>query len=174
MRNMGEKLFKRSQEMRSKEQFVQLAEQYMDTVFRFAFSYLKSKADADDVTQNVLLKLYQTDRDFESEAHLKHWLLRVTANECKTHWRSKWSRMEDFEDYAGSLVFEEPRYSDLFYAVMALDRKYRTVIVLHYYEGYGVAEIANLLGVPQGTVGTRLRRARERLKQYLVEETCDE
>lgn len=160
--------------MISREQFIQLAERHMDTVFRFAFSYLKNKADADDVTQTVLLKLCQTDRVFESDDHLKHWLLRVTVNECRSHWRSRWSSMEDFQDYAGTLAFEEPRYSDLFYAVMALDRKYRTVIVLHYYEGYGVAEIARLLKVPQGTVGTRLRRARQQLKRYLMEGTDDE
>ena len=65
------------------ENFTSLAQKYMDTVFRLAFSYLKSRADADDVTQNVLLALYRTDKAFESEAHVKNWLIRVTINECK-------------------------------------------------------------------------------------------
>ena len=58
--------------MLKKEQFVQLAQQYMDTIFRLAFSYLKSQPDADDVTQTVLLRLYQSDKDFQSDCHLKH------------------------------------------------------------------------------------------------------
>ena len=106
---------------------------------------------------------------FESDAHVKHWLLRVTINECKRRWRSSWSRTEWLEDYVNELVFEERPYSDLFQAIMTLDKKYRTVIVLYYYEGYALSEIATLLGIPQGTVGTRLRRAREQLKRYLLE-----
>ena len=73
-------------------------------------------------------------------------------------------------DYAGSLVFEEPQYSDLFDAIMALDAKYRIVIYLYYYEGYSIEEIAGLLNQPRGTIGTRLKRAREKLKRYLSEE----
>jgi len=155
--------------MPTKEDFVRLAQLHMDAVFRLAYSYLKSRSDADDVTQTVLLRLYETDKTFASDAHVKNWMLRVTANECKKRWRSPWSRMECYEDAAESLIFEEKRYSDLFQAIMALDKKYRTVIVLYYYEGYAVAEIAALLGIPQGTVGTRLRRAREQLKRYLLE-----
>lgn len=155
--------------MPTKEEFARLAALHMDAVFRLAFSYLKNRADADDVTQIALLRLYETNKVFESDTHVKHWLLRVTINECKQRWRSSWSRTECFEDYVNELVFEEQRYSDLFQAIMALDKKYRTVIVLYYYEGYAVAEIATLLGIPQGTVGTRLRRAREQLKRYLLE-----
>lgn len=65
------------------EQFTRYAEQHMDTVFRVAFSYMKSRADADDITQNVLIKLYHAEKKFEDDTHLKHWLIRVTINECK-------------------------------------------------------------------------------------------
>lgn len=155
--------------MLTKEEFARMAALHMDAVFRLAFSYLKNRADADDVTQTALLRLYETNKVFESDAHVKHWLLRVTINECKRRWRSSWSRTECLEDYVNELVFEERPYSDLFQAIMALDKKYRTVIVLYYYEGYALSEIATLLGIPQGTVGTRLRRAREQLKRYLLE-----
>ena len=156
--------------MLTKEQFVQLAQLYMDTIFRLAFNCLKSKTDADDVTQTVLLRLYETGKTFENEDHLKYWLIRVTLNECKKYWRSPWRRTEDFQDYANSLTVEEPRHSELFDAVMALDQKYRVVIFLYYYEGYTLKEIARLLKLPQGTVGTRLKRAKERLKKILSEE----
>ena len=153
--------------MLSEEQFTSLAKTHMDMIFRLAFSYLKSRADADDVTQTVLLRLYKTDKAFESDAHVKNWLLRVTVNECKKFLRSPWRRTEDFEAYAETLSFDEPRYAGLFEAVMALDGKCRAAVVLHYYEGYTISEISALLRVPAGTVGTRLKRAREKLKLYL-------
>ena len=155
--------------MLSEEQFTSLAKKHMDMIFRLAFGYLKSKADADDVTQTVLLRLYKTDKAFESDAHVKHWLLRVTVNECKKIWRSPWSRTEDFDSYAETLTFDEPQYAGLFEAIMALDKKCRAAVVLHYCEGYSIAEISTLLGVPAGTVGTRLSRAREKLKHYLTD-----
>lgn len=155
--------------MLTKERFSDLMQSHMDSVFRLAFSYLKNRADAEDVTQTVFLSLYKTDRVFESDRHVKNWLMRVTANACKKHWRSPHSRTVDFEDYSGTLSFEEERWSDLFYAILALEQKYRTVIVLYYYEGYTIGEIARLLSLQPGTVGTRLRRARERLKNYLTE-----
>ena len=154
----------------TKERFVHLAERYTDSVFRLAFSRLKSRDDAHDVTQDVLLKLWKTDKRFESDDHVKNWLMCVTINECRKHWRSPWSRRESFEEAAGSMVFEQERSRDLFYAIMALEEKYRTVIVLYYFEGYSISEIARLLGLPAGTVGTRLRRARERLKLNLTED----
>lgn len=156
--------------MPNKEQFVQQIRQYMDMIFRLAFNCLKSQADADDVTQTVLLRLYETEKVFDNEDYLKHWLVRVTLNECKKHWRSPWNRTEEYENYVSTLVFDEPQYSDLFEAIMGLDTKYRIVIYLYYYEGYSIEEIAGLLRLPRGTVGTRLKRAREQLKQKLSEE----
>ena len=155
--------------MPNKEQFVQQIQQYMDMIFRLAFNCLKSQADADDVTQTVLLRLYETEKVFDNEDHVKHWLVRVTLNECKKHWRSPWNRTEEYENYVSTLVFDEPQYSDLFEAIMGLDTKYRIVIYLYYYEGYSIEEIAGLLRLPRGTVGTRLKRAREQLKQKLSE-----
>ena len=66
--------------MFSDDQFTLYAQEYMDTIFRVAFNYLKSRADADDITQNVLVKLYKANREFESDSHMKHWLIRVTVN----------------------------------------------------------------------------------------------
>ena len=156
--------------MPDKEQFLDLAQRHMDAVVRRAFSCLKSRTDADDVTQTVLLRLYETDTTFESDEHAKYWLIRVTLNECKKHWRSPWRHTEDYAEYANTLTFEQPRYSEVFDAVMALDPKYRVVIYLYYYEGYKIEEIAGLLHLRSGTVGTRLARAKERLKRILSEE----
>lgn len=73
----------------TEQQFSPLAERYMDTVFRVAYSYLRSPADADDVTQDVLLQLYKTDKAFDDDAHVKNWLIRVTVNRCKNVLRAR-------------------------------------------------------------------------------------
>ena len=65
------------------QRFQEAVELYGDMVFRLAYSYLKNRADAEDVMQESLLKLYTEAKDFESADHEKHWLLRVAANECK-------------------------------------------------------------------------------------------
>ena len=151
------------------EHFTYIAQRNMDTIFRVAFSYLKSRADADDVTQNVLLKLYRYEGDFQSEAHLKNWLIRVTINECKSAVRSLWRRTEDLDDYVNSLAMPTQDHSDLLEAVMALPKKYRVAIYLYYYEGYSTAEMAELLSLPEATVRTHLARARAKLKTILTE-----
>ena len=151
-------------------QFNAYAAKYMDTVFRLAFSGPKSPADADDVTQNVLLSLYRTDYQFESDEHVRSWLMKVTVNECRKVWRRPFRSHENIDDYAETLAFEDPSYRDLFEAIMQLDRDKRTVIVLYYIEGYSIKEIAEILNVPAATIGTRLARARAKLAQYLKEE----
>ena len=86
------------------EQFTPLAERYMDTVFRVAYSYLRCRDDADDVTQDVLIQLYKQEKAFESDAHVKNWLIRVTVNRCKNVLRAPWHRAEDIADYENTLV----------------------------------------------------------------------
>ena len=151
------------------QQFVPLAQRYMDTIFRIAYSYLRSQADADDVTQDVLIQLYKTETAFESDDHLKHWLIRVTVNRCKNIFRSPWRKVEDIADYENSLTFEAPEHRELFDAVMVLDKRYRLPVLLYYYEGYSQKEIAGLLSLPEETVRTRLFRARGKLKATLTE-----
>ena len=147
-----------------------LAEKYMDKIFRLAFSYLKSYADADDITQNVLLSLYRTEYEFENEDHVRNWFMKVTVNECRKFWRRPVHTHENLDDYAETLVFEDQSYRELFEAILQLDKKRRLVVILYYIEGYSIKEIAEILKIPAGTVGTRLSRARLQLKQYLKEE----
>lgn len=155
--------------MLTNEQFTAYAQRYIDTVYRVALNYLKSAADAEDITQNVFLKLFREDKPFASEEHVKRWLIRVALNECKSLTRARWWRSESYEDYAGTLTFDNPAHSDLFYAVMALPKKYRVPIYLHYYEEYTTQEIAEIMKVPKSTVCTHLSRGRELLRQSLQE-----
>ncbi len=155
--------------MLTNEQFTGLARKYIDTVFRVALNCLRSPSDADDVTQNVFLKLLKETKDFESEDHVKHWLIRVTINECRSLIRSPWRKTESLEDYEGKLTFEQSVHSDLFYAVMDLPKRYRLPIYLHYYEGYTTEEIGRILKLPRSTVCSQLKRGRELLKKTLTE-----
>lgn len=154
----------------SNEEFVTYAEKYMDAIYRIAYSWTKNPDDANDVTQDVLIQLYKTTKEFESDSHMKNWLMKVTVNRCKMIFRSPWSKLEDIENYVETLGFEEETHLDLFLAVMNLDKKYRVPLMLFYYEGYSIAEIASFLDIPEKTVSTRLFRAKGKLRDYLKEE----
>lgn len=138
-------------------------------IYRVAYSWTKNSDDANDVTQDVLIQLYKTDKEFESEAHIKNWLIKVTVNQCKMLFRSMRKKMEDISDYAETIGFEDESYLDLFFAVMKLDKKYRVPLMLFYYEGYSTKEISSFLGISEKTISTRLFRAKAKLKEYLKE-----
>lgn len=154
-------------------QFLFYAEKYQHTVFRAALGCLRDPTESEDVTQTVLLKLFQTSTSFQDEDHVKFWLLRVTINECRRLIRSPWRRVEPLENWEDLPDFPSLEHSNLFFAVNALPDKYRIPIYLYYYEGYSGQEIAQLLHLPAATVRTRLRRGREALK-HTLEETDDE
>lgn len=144
--------------------------QYGDTIFRLAYSYLKNRADAEDVMQETLLRLYRAGETFESPEHQRYWLVRVAVNECKKLLRSPWRRRTDpLEAAPETAVWDSPAQSELFQQVMALPTKYRATIYLYYYEGYAVREIAALMGANPSTVQTWLMRARGQLKKNLKE-----
>ena len=150
-------------------QFTELTTKYIDTVYRLALTRMKNVPEAEDITQTVFLKLYREPKPFASESHVKHWLIRVTINECNKVFRNPFRAAENIADYVNTLRFETAEQSDLFDAVMALSEKYRLPIFLYYYEEYSTAEISKLLKLPVPTVITRLRRGREQLKQHLQE-----
>lgn len=150
-------------------QFTELTTKYIDTVYRVALTHMKNPAEAEDITQTVFLKLYREPKPFASEAHVKHWLIRVAVNECNKAYRNPFRFAEDIADHAATLRFDTPEHSELYYAVMELPRKYRVPIFLYYYEDYSTAEISKLMGIPTPTVATRLHRGRELLKKTLQE-----
>ncbi|MGN1116423.1 MAG: RNA polymerase sigma factor [Candidatus Ornithomonoglobus sp.] len=145
-----------------------IAQRYIDTVYRLALARTKSREHAEDVTQDVFLKLMQSKKQFEREEHLKAWLLRVTINHTKDLLMSSWLRKTDALDE--NIPVEDNEKSELYEAVMQLPVKYRTVIHLHYYEGYSIDEIAGIMKIKQGTVKAQLHRGREMLKNILVGE----
>ena len=105
------------------EQFTRLVRRYIDTVFRVALNYLRNPADAEDVTQTVFEKLLREKKTFESDEHVRNWLIRVAVNECKKLLRSPWRKEEPIEDYLTAVRFDTPAHSELYRAVMELPKK---------------------------------------------------
>lgn len=169
----GEGLIKnhyRHREVIMEEQtFRQAVEDHRDVVFRIALTYLRDRADADDVAQDVFLKLLKSDAQFESWEHLRRWLIRVTINECKSLFRKPWRRVEDIENLTDSLSTTQDETKAVLSDVMRLPERFRISIVLYYYLGFSTSEIAELLHVPAATVRTRLARGRSKLK-FILEE----
>ena len=150
--------------------FLQLAAEHKDTVYRVALNMLGSAQDADDVVQETLIRLLERKEPFESAAHAKNWLIRVAMNQSRSVLRSPWRRRRAELTAAQASAPDEERR--LLAAVMALPEKQRTALYLFYYEGYSVKELAELLGLSETAVTSRLARARQRLKREL-EEVCD-
>lgn len=160
--------------MFTNQQYTCLVKKYIDTVFRVALSYTKSATDAEDIVQNVFLALFREKKPFETEAHIRNWLIRVAVNESKKWLRSPWRRHISFEEYAATLSDVSDAEKDILRAVMELPQKYRLPIYLYYYEQYSTGEIADILKIPKGTVRTYLSRGREVLKLSLQEDENDE
>lgn len=160
--------------MFTNQQYTCLVKKYIDTVFRIALSYTKSATDAEDIVQNVFLALFREKKPFETEAHIRNWLIRVAVNESKKWLRSPWRRHISFEEYAATLSDVSDAEKDILQAVMELPQKYRLPIYLYYYEQYSTGEIADILKIPKGTVCTYLSRGREVLKLSLQEDENDE
>lgn len=159
--------------MRDEALFTREVNAYKGTMYRLAFGYLQNRADAEDVVQNVLLKLYCSERRFESEEHVKRWLIRVTVNECTSLYRVLRRRPENIDDYIETLAAPSSRHAGLVRAVMELPVRYRGAVYLYYFEGYATGEVAELLGVPAATARTWLARGRRRLRGIL-DGGCDE
>lgn len=148
-----------------KEKYQAIASNYMNMVYRTAISYTASCHDADDITQIVFLKLYQNNKPFQDEEHIRRWLLRVTANECKRLWASNWRKRVDIVDEYPELTGQDtPEYKELWEAILRLPAKLRIVLHLYYFEGYQSKEIAEILSIRHDTVRNRLSRARKMLK----------
>ena len=158
-----------------REELTLLMERYKDNLFAAAFSICKNAADADDVVQETFLQYYKTNKQFESEQHIKAWLIRVAVNKAKNINSSFWRQKSVcLEDYIETLTFEAPEDGTLFEEIMKLPEKYRIVIHLFYYEDFSVREIADILKIGTGNVKVRLTRGRRLLKKALKEDWVDD
>ncbi len=154
--------------MRSEQEVSAAIGRHADTVRRLCLIRLKNEADTEDIFQNVFLKYALSCVDFESAEHEKAWFIRVTINACKdllkSFFRSRTVPLEELLEQPAQV----PRdYTDVLEAVLPLPQKYRDVVYLYYYEGYGAEEIGQLLRKSVNTVYTWLTRARKLLREKL-------
>lgn len=143
----------------------QVMDQYSAMVYRMAYSHLRSRADAEDISQEVFLRYYQKRPRFESEEHRKAWLLRVTINRARTYVTSAWFRRTVPLEEAVTFPQEEQQQLDE--ALGQLSPGDRTLLHLFYFEELSIREISQLLHRKESTVRTQLTRARQRLKTIL-------
>lgn len=147
---------------------IEICTKYGDRLYAAAFNITRQRQDAEDAVQEALLRLYRTDKEFESEEHVKAWLIRVTINIAKSTCTSFWHRNRvPYEDYMEEIPLEDDSDRDLMEAVLSLPDKYRIIVHLHYYEGYKTREIADTLKLSENTVKTRLLQSRKLLKTKL-------
>jgi len=157
----------------------QAVDTYSDMVYRLALTRMGNTTDADDIFQEVFIRLIGSIHKLESEEHLKAWLIRVTENCCKKHFISFWNR--NVGGFGQKEGVWEPEYlckeiDDLLddkgivtKAVNALPGKYRTVVYLFYYEEMSIKEISDALNMRESTVKSQVFRARQMLKNMLGE-----
>jgi RNA polymerase sigma factor (sigma-70 family) len=151
--------------IRGKDAFSFAFTQYTDTVYRVAVHNTRCKSDAEDITQEVFVKLLESSKKFKDGEHLKAWLIRVTINECRTLMRKYSRETEQSAEIADCAVYDGDSVLE---AVKALPENYRNAIYLHYYEGYTAKEIGKILDAKENTVLSWLSRGRAALRKEMI------
>ncbi len=157
-------------------------EKYLKMVYRISFHYFGNREDAEDVAQDVFVKLYSSRLDINNEEETKAWLIRVTTNTCHSYFRNPFRKRKteidetELENIIGISSSEQEVINRkvIMDAVMSLPEHYRIIVYLFYYEEYSIGQISNVLGVKETTIQTRLSRAREKLRGALADSFLDE
>jgi RNA polymerase sigma-70 factor (ECF subfamily) len=141
-------------------------QRFGDTVLRVAFNRLRNYSDAEDITQEVFLALYKCGKDFDSDEHLKAWLIRTAINKSIDLKKSFWFlRTEPITESLAYTLDETDK--SVLSELKKLSPVYRDAIYLYYYEGYTSFEIAEMMKKPQSTIRNYLHEARNILKRKL-------
>ena len=154
------------------EDVIRLFDAYSDDLYRFAVSYVGSKHDAEDIVQDVFLKLLDKRLLIRKNTE-KSYLMSMTANRCKDHLRSSARKASvDLESAEPELQYYNG-FSDtdiaVFDALMSLEETFRIPIYLHYYEGYTYKDIAGILRISESAAAMRIQRGKEKLRIRLEE-----
>ena len=148
------------------DEFIKIFNLYKNDIYRLAYSYTKNSNDTDDITQNVFIKLYKHKEILKlDEESIKKWLFKVTINECKSlfssHWRIKVALFDDKD------ITTTDTNNDLLEIIANLNKKERIIVFLHYYEGYKIKEIAEMMKLSEANVKVLLSRTRGKLKNMI-------
>ncbi|MBH1939271.1 sigma-70 family RNA polymerase sigma factor [Mobilitalea sibirica] len=161
-----------------------LIRQYGNDVLRTAYMYVKDIHTAEDIFQDVFIKVNQKLSTFEGNSSIKTWIIRITINTCKDFLKSAWNRrVVPMMEYQEDAIISDSDYEDvekqdtndlIKNAVLSLPAKYRDVVLCVYFQEMSVSEAAQALSIAEGTAKSRLSRARQKLKQLLEGRISDE
>lgn len=176
-----EEVWKEAVELEDQEELInEMMNKYGQDILRLVYSYVNNKEIAEDLTQDIFVKFYQSIHTFKGKSKLKTWLWRIAINHCKDFLKS-WYNKHVFiaehtensptkKEIVEEVIIQKETDDQLIAALMTLPIKYREVIYLFYYEERLVKEIAVLSEVSANTVKTRLRRAKQLLEERLEEQ----
>ena len=150
-------------------------DEFGDMVLRTAYVYLRDRQKAEDVYQEVFVRVFRHGDKIKRMGNAQGWILRVTMNLCRDLKRSTWWRRvlflnDERDGVSGSLedrIVASEKSRELLAHIMRLETPYRMAVLLFYYHDLSTREIAGVLKVPEGTVRSRLHRARALLKDYM-------
>jgi RNA polymerase sigma-70 factor (ECF subfamily) len=149
-----------------KEEFSDLVVTYQQSMYRFALGIVRNRQDAEDALSSAIIKAYEHLASLRDKDKFKAWIMTILANEAKNI-LSKNSRVQLVDDvtvYEGEV---KEAQNDVWDCVMELGEQHRQIVILYYYDGFSTREIARILKIPEGTVKSRLSRARQNLKETL-------
>lgn len=159
----------------TESEFTDIVKKNSKRIYLIALSITQNSSDAEDIMQNVFIKLWRYKKPFEDREHMNKWLSTVCVNESKDCVKNPLRKRKVSLDEAVNLsVLDKAENIDLFKAVMSLNVKERTIIHLFYYEDMRVADISKILKIKESAVKTRLFRARNKLKSILGDEWINE
>jgi len=145
-------------------------------VLRIATAYTRNPTISEDIFQEVFIKVAKNIHKFKGESSERTWIIRITINTCKDYLKSAWNKkvisIEDAKEENKDNLFEEnvinkEKSNNIIKEILGLPVKYKEVILLYYYQNFSTSEIAKILSIPEASVRTRMKRAREMLKEKL-------
>ena len=154
----------------SEQQFDYVYNEYAKELFNIAYGYTRNRDDSIDIMQNAYVVLLESNKKFESNEHIKYFLIRVTINESldllKSASKKRVIKNNDVVVNFPETEKEELQY-DLSEIVNTLPEKYKTIIILHYYDDMKIKDISSVLKISESAVKKRLERARRFIKETI-------
>ena len=159
----------------SRDTFDEIYNLYSQELMNICYGYTKDRDDSFDIIQNVFLKYFNLNKSFNNDNDEKYWLIRVTINESKDYLRKRKRTINIDDDKIDVLtddsksIEKDERLEKLSNLVKELPEKYKSVIILHYYDRLSIAEISNILKISEDAIKKRLERSRKMLKDKMEE-----
>ncbi len=152
------------------QRMIQWIDDYSDDIKKICYIYLTDRSQAEDALQDTFLKAWKNMPAYERRGieNDKAWLLRIAINTCRDYYKTGWfrhvDRSQELEVAAANLTYQDSADHELTIDICRLPEKYKQVILLYYYQGMNMREVAQTLGVPVSTVQRRLKKAESLLK----------